>query len=268
MSTDSLALAQQEFMAAMLADEPATAAQWSERYAAGLAVYRNAYRARLVDALRDTYERTARWVGEPAFRQAAAHHAITHPPQSWTLDAVGEGFVETLGALFARDPEVAELAWLEWAMHRCFCAADETAMDARAFAAATAEFAETDWINLRLRFLPGTRQRKMLHDIGGLWRGLAEASVGTAEIRQQEPCHYLVWREGLKPVFMPITALEGQALALMLGGASYGELCEKLAATIGEEHLVAAAGATLGRWLNNGIVAGLSRCKVASPVVD
>lgn len=53
-------------------------------------IYRNNYRSAPIDALENTYERTARLAGRDAFRQAAILHVIEHPPTSWTLDLLGE----------------------------------------------------------------------------------------------------------------------------------------------------------------------------------
>ena len=223
MRAASLAASQQEFMAHLLDEERAPDEGWTERHLAGLAVYRNAYRARLIDALRDTYERTARWIGDDAFHQAAAHHVISYPPTSWTLDKVGEGFAQTLCELFAEDPEVPELAWLEWTMLRCFVAADAQPMNVAEFAAATASFDEIDWAVLRLEFLHGTCQAKVAHDIGALWRALGQEDAGSPDYSLSALAYCVVWREGFKPVFMQVDAVEGQALALMLGGASYGQ---------------------------------------------
>src|SRR3546814_3597676 len=89
-----------------------------------MSVYRGNYRSALVEAMRSTYERTEKWVGEAAFRRAAAHHLIAHPPSSWTIDDAGAGFDRTCAELFANDPEVAELAWLEWTMLEAFTAPD------------------------------------------------------------------------------------------------------------------------------------------------
>lgn len=255
----SLAQRQQQFMAQVLEDELPLPDGWTPRHAAGMDIYRNAYRARLVDALRDTYERTARWTGEDAFRQAAAHHVITHPPKSWTLDDVGEGFTETLADLFANDAEVAELGWLEWAMHRCFVAADAVPLDAAGFGEAAAVFQEEDWANMRLAFLPGTDQFVVKHDIGKLWRSLADDGEAASDFALANPLHCVVWREGVKPVFMQVDKAEGCALTAMRGGSTYGEMCELLIEMLGEEQAVAQAGAMLGRWLHNGLIANLSK---------
>ncbi len=66
--------AQDEFFACLLDDGAPLPPGWDARSAAGMAVYRNAYRTRLIDVLRNTFERTARLVGDDAFSQAAAHH--------------------------------------------------------------------------------------------------------------------------------------------------------------------------------------------------
>lgn len=255
----SLLASQQAFMAQILDDEVPAPTAWTRRHAAGMQIYRNAYRARLVDALRDTFERTARWVGEDAFRQAAAHHLITSPPNSWTLDDAGQGFAETLAGLFPGDPEVAELAWLEWSMHSAFVAADAIVLDAAAFGEATASFGEADWAGFGLGFLPGMAQREMRHDILEMWQETAgEGTVERAAQPLAEPKHCVVWREGFKPVFMLLDDCEGASLAAMRGGASYGECCELLVERIGDERALARAGEMLARWIGEGLIVAVT----------
>jgi hypothetical protein len=259
MASTTLGSRQQEFLAQLLDDERALPGGWNAHHVAGMAIYRNAYRARLVDALRDTYHCTARWVGDDAFQQAAVHHVITHPPSSWTLDDVGEAFPDTLRELFAADPEVAELGWLEWAMHRCFVAADATPIDAAGFSAATASFEEDDWATMRLSFLPGTYLAPISHDVGALWKALKHEELISPDYSISAPLSCVVWREQLKPVFIQVDAAQGQALAMLLGGASYGEACNALIDLLGEEAAAIQAGAMLGRWLHHGMIAGVSQ---------
>jgi len=249
-----LLASQSEFMAHVLDEDRPLPPGWTPRHAAGLAVYRNAYRTRLVDAVRDTYERTARWVGDDAFRAAAAHHAIQSPPQSWTLDHMADGFVEVLEELFANDPEVAGLAWLEWAMHRAFVSADTAGLDAGGFGAATAAFAEDDWTGLRLEFLPSLHFRTLAHDVGAIWNTLADDEFTAPEYGLASPRAMIVWREALRPTFMPLDDAEGHGLKAMIDGKNYGEMVESLALKIGEESAIAHSGAMLGRWLAGGLI--------------
>lgn len=86
----------------------------------GLGVYHNAYRAQLVAALKDSYERLWAWLGDESFEQAARAHVEAYPPHSWTLGDYGDAFSHTLSKLYPDDIEIAELATLDWALRRAF----------------------------------------------------------------------------------------------------------------------------------------------------
>ena len=246
-------------MAHVLEEGRALPAGWDVRFAAGLDIYRNAYRTRLVDALRETFPRTAQWVGDDAFNAAAAHHLITNPPAVWTLDLIGQGFTDVLAELFARDPEVAELAWLEWTMHLAFVAADVRVLDRDGFMASVADFAEEDWAGMVLAFSPSLAMREVRHDIPHLWQGL-KAEEGMADcLALERPAMLAVWREGLSPVFRLLDPAMATLLAHMQTGTPYGEACAMLADQVGEEEAARAAGAALGQWINDGLVVSVTR---------
>ena len=231
---------------------------WTGRHAAGMAVYRNNYRTALVEALRATFERTERLVGEASFARAAAHHVILHPPTSWTLDLAGEGFDITCATLFTHDPEVAELAWLEWTMHRAFVARDTQPLDPAGFAAASAGFGEAEWNTLRLRFVDGLAVATVRHDLKALWQSLGEDRTGPVIEPLGEQACAVVWREAERPVFILVPAAEGAALEAMLDGASYDDACALLIELLGEEDAIPAAGSMLSRWLSEGLVETLA----------
>lgn len=252
----NLAATQAAFMAHLTEEDLALPPEWQGRFAAGLEVYRNAYRTRLVDSLRETFARTAQWIGDDAFVAAAAHHFITNPPRGWTLDLAGEGFVEVLAELFANDPEVAELGWLEWTMHRLFVAEDALALDRAAFLKQVRQLDEDGWMDLRLRFVPALAVRPVTTQCAAIWRSLAEGKAPPQEFLLAERMHLLVWREGLSPVFRQVSAGECRALQLLRGGGSYGDACQLLVTMLGEAEAVATAGAMLARWVDDGMVAG------------
>lgn len=257
----TLAEMQAAFMAQVLDDEAQAPTDWDERHARGMNVYRNNYRSSLVEALFETYERTARWVGEGAFRRAAAHHLITNPPSSWTIDAAGRGFDQTCSQLFAHDPEVEELAWLEWAMFDVFSAPDSVPLDAAAFAEATAGFSEDDWGAMRLTFQQGSRARDLQYNLRAIWNAPECKGNARPPITLDQSAGCLVWREGERPTFLMVEAEEARAFRAMASGMNYGECCMLLAgqAPPPEQVRDAAmrAGAMLGRWLNEGLVAAL-----------
>lgn len=256
----SLAALQRDFMGGLLDEDLALPPVRDARFAQGFAIYRNAYRARLVAALEETFPRTARWVGEEAFAAAAAHHLIVHPPFHWTLDEVGRGFDATLAELFANDPEVTELAWLEWAMHDAFTTADAAPIDLAAFGAASAGFGDDDWNALRFTFVPSLRLAGVRHDCIALWRALDGDHAPETAPQLDSPAICVVWREGLEPVFRLAEEREGRALLALNAGATYGEACTRLAARLGEEVAAREAGVMLARWLALGLIAHLEPC--------
>lgn len=254
----TLAEQQRQFLNAVLdADQPVPAG-WTERHAAGLAIYRNNYRATLIEAMRATFARTARLVGSDAFHQAAAHHLIAHPPTGWTLDDVGAGFDRTCAELFRDDAEVAELAWLEWAMHRAFTARTMPALTGPGFAAACADFAEEDWAALGLVFAPAVAVMPVRHDLTALWPSLAHDDRPPAIVVLDAPRHALVWRDGEEPVFALVDADEGRALSALLDGARWGDACTRLAAAIGDAAASIEAGRMLRDWIDRGLVSGVA----------
>jgi Putative DNA-binding domain len=253
---------QTAFLAQIQDEDLPLPAGWNDRAATGMAIYRNNYRTALVDALRETFARTARWVGQDAFRQAAAHHLILHPPASWTLDAAGRGFDATLAGLFPHDPDVSELAWAEWAMLQAFGARDAVPLDAAGFAGATAEFGEAEWDGLRLQFMPRLATRLITQDLPAIWQQLEAADTDfvplDAPLAAPLACH--VYREGEQPVFVTAPAHEFGVLTAMLAGASFGAVCDLLAEQLGPAAAAPEAGAMLGRWLHQGLIEGLKKC--------
>ena len=246
--------AQDEFLACLLDDGAPLPMGWDARRAAGMAVYRNAYRTRLIDVLRNTFERTARLVGDHAFNQAAAHHLITHPPTSWTIDLAGAGFAETCAELFANDPDVGEVAWLEWEMHCAFTAADGAPMTPTNFAAATADFDARQWDQLRLELNPGTALRPVTYDLVRLWETLADPQRAPALEKLREPKWVVLWREGEQPVFGLVAEAEGFALATLQQGGTFGEVCVALMKYFDAADVATNAGTMLLNWLELGMI--------------
>lgn len=239
----TLLQAQRAFVAEIAADDAVPPSSL------GMAIYRNAYRGRLTDALAVSFERTRRWVGEEMFELAAAHYILSHPPHSWTLDAYGEAFPEALEVLFAEDPEVAELAWLEWHMQQAFAAPDRETLSPEKLAAAGLQ--EADWEHLRLAPAAGLASRCVAHDLAALWHGLAAGPTDRFVLAAAAPAILLVWRKDLSPHFRLLSPDEFAALEPLLDQASFGEA----ASLIGEQALARFAQWFAG-WLSEGLFSG------------
>ena len=257
-----LAARQMAFMHAILDEDAPLPAGWGNSQAAGMSVYRGNYRSALIGALESTFERTARYVGAGPFRQAAINHAIARPPEGWTIDEAGRGFDETCAALFAENPEVAELAWLEWTMLQAVTAPDCDPIGPVAFAEATAEFGDSEWIGLRLAFQQRAQARLVKTHLTRLWKALAKDLAGQRPApRLAAPRGCIVSREDERPTFQLVDRDTARGFALMHDGGTYGELVVLLAGeTAAPDAMRAAAmraGAMIGEWLKDGLVVGI-----------
>ena len=259
----TLAERQGAFLRSILDEDAPLPDGWGNSQAAGMAVYRGNYRGALMGSLAETYERTALYVGAKPFAQASINHAISHPPTGWTIDEAGEGFEDTCAAMFADNPEVAELAWLEWTMLELATAPDEESLAAQNFAQASAEFGEEEWAGLRLQFQPRAKARLVAHDLERIWRALdAGEAVPNSPLSSPQTC--IALREGQRPTFTLLEADHQPAIAAMQNGANYGELIAVLLEDNAEpsaDDIQAAAmraGAMLGAWLNLGLIVAIN----------
>lgn len=243
----SLLALQREFHAHVIADDEAVLPS-ALRYD----IYRNNYRTQLVDCLESIYEKTQRWVGEDAFNAASCHHILTRPPTSWTIDDYGSDFHLTLEQLFSKDPEVPELAWLEWAMQRAFAANDAEALDPDWLGSGILE--TVDWDSLCFGLAPGFQSRAVNADVVALWSALKDGEAHPDVVMRDAPATLIVWRKAHSPHFRLIDAAEDQVIGQIAARQSFAAICAVLSDEQGAEQAIPALGAMLVRWINDGLL--------------
>lgn len=247
----SLAALQSDFRIWLIDASPEAAARIGPAAGPGLSVYQNNYRAQLMACLAETYERTHAWLGDEAFLAAAAAHIDATPPSAWTLDAYPIDFADSLSAIYPGDPDVAELAALEWALSRAFTTADAIAMTPEALA-------NVDWDRAALHFTPGLAILPATSNAAAIWSALSKGEMPPDAVALPEPTALLVWRQDFTPCFRTIDAVEERAIMLCMGGAAFGALCGSMIDAFGETEGIARAAALLGQWISDGLIVGTS----------
>ncbi len=217
---------------------------------AGMAAYQINYRGALMACLEETFARTRDWIGADAFGDAAIAHIHRVPPSSWTLDAYGRDFPTTLAALYPHDPEVAELAWIDWALGEAFVGRDAPVVG-------PGEAAGADWDRAILLFNPTLDHRAIATNAPAIWAALAAGDMPSAAQSLLDPGAVIVWRQGFVVRFRAIEQDELHALLLARSGRSFAALCDRLVASLGEDRGIALAGAWLGQWLGDGLVSSI-----------
>jgi len=212
---------------------------------ARLAIYNRGYYYRLLDALASVFGETKRVLGDAAFQQLGLTYLTEHASDHPAVERVGRKFPEFLRTLGpALDPELADVAALEWARLCALVAADPAAL-ARPESLEPARFPDA-----RLRFVPSLHclaldARALRVVEGGAWPTLEPARE--TRVAVWRPAHALLQTQ-LEPV-------EYRALRAALGGAPMSEVCAIFDTGKGQDDEERAFLALSG-WFSRGWVEG------------
>jgi hypothetical protein len=222
-------------------------------------IYRQAYRARLVAALRDNYGTLPVVMGDDAFEALAHAYIDAVPPRHASIRWFGDRLVAfmTQRAALVAHPALVELAALEWALRGAFDAAAAAPLDAAALAAVPAR----DWPRLVFAPVPSVRVLSLRWQVEPIWQALKGLDGGQApELAppQESPHGVLVWRPALEVRWRTLEPGLAALLQSALQGSTFGALCEHAAATVGEPAAAAYAAGALRAWVADGLFSGWS----------
>lgn len=217
-----------------------------------LRIYHHAYRMRLVDTLRDSFGHTLRYLGDDWFNTDALAFVEGHPSQQANLRWYGAGFPAWLAQRHPNDPDIAELARLDWTLRGAFDAADAAVMSLADLAAVPA----AAWATLRLLAHPSVARLQLQHNTLALWQALDQDEAPPSAAPLAAPGELLVWRLGHSPHFRSLSALEAAAVDQLLQGLGFAAICEALAEQFPGADAAAEAGGLLRRWLDDGLLVG------------
>lgn len=218
-----------------------------------LGIYHHAYRARLVEALRDTFGHTATYLGDEWFDADALAFVQSHPSTASSLNAYGAGFAAWLLERHPRDGDIGELAALDWALRRAFDGPDAAPLELGALAG----IAPDAWSRIGLAFVPTLVRLSVRHNTLALWQALDQGQAPPKADVLDAPSQVLVWRRGHQPHFRSLGAVEAQALGNLQSGASFADTCERLAVEFPEHDVSIEAGVLLRRWIDEELLAAV-----------
>lgn len=226
-----------------------------------VAVYANAYFARLHDCLREDFGALARALGDAAFHDLVKTYLMMHPPTRPSLRHAGAHLAEHLAtepfaAIFARRcPYAGDLARLEWALAEAFYAEDAKVLAREDLAALPAEA----WAGVRFETTPSLRLLTCVWPVHRLRerfeREDAETSWEEAPALAAEPTHVRVWRQGDRVRYRAIPALEAEALSAASAGEPLAAICERIAQEVGEADAASRTASLLSLWVSDGLLA-------------
>jgi hypothetical protein len=221
-----------------------------------LAIYRNAYQIRLIDALHDTYPVLHGLLGDEAWVALGEAYVASHPSVFRSIRWYGAELADFMARFPPYDqPILSEVALLEWTLAEVFDAQDAQALT-RASLSAVAPDA---WGGLTFEFHPSLRRLEFSWNTAAVWKAMSRDETPPAPEAGDAPAPWLLWRQDLQNYFRSMSAVESAALDSALRGRSFAEICEALNALLPEQEIPAAAAGLLGTWADSGILIGLSK---------
>lgn len=223
---------------------------------ARLAIYGNAYYARLIEALEQDYEALHVLLGDEEFTRLCEGYIKTYPSRSPSLRWFGRHMGGYLGQQqpYRNYAYLKELAEFEWTFIETFDAEDAPVVSQDAAARVPAEC----WPELAITLHPSVHWFRYYWNILPLWKAASKDGEmpDPVELRDGEVC--IVWRQGLMTQYR---TLDGDEVIFVNGvqaGKNFAELCEALAeqGTAAEEVALRAAG-ILKTWLASGMISQL-----------
>lgn len=218
----------------------------------GLAIYHNAYLARLREVVRHDFSAVLYWLGDDEFASLTDAYVRRYPSAHYSLRWLGKRFpafiLEHLVA--EQSAPLAELARLEWAFTLAFDAPQGEPLTLHDMA----HLAPEDWPGLQVTLAPSVQQILCRFNTVALWQASKakshfppSQSLDPAQIclvwRHQNVCHY----RSLEPA--EICALAG----MVTTGWSFSELCAELAVTYAEGAPLQAV-TWLKQWIQDGLL--------------
>ncbi|QPF71819.1 DUF2063 domain-containing protein [Roseateles sp. DAIF2] len=227
---------------------------WSD--GPGLDVYRQAYRARLLAALRDNYLVLQRALGDAAFDALGLAYLAARPSMKPSIRWFGDGLADFMSSAWPAlpHPALVDLARMDWALRAAFDAADAAPLDAQALR----ELPPEAWPTLRFAAHPSVRLLELDWAIEAAWRRLREADPeqGAEALPAPEPLrhHLLVWREALETRWRSLPALDALLLGAVLDGQDFDAVCQLAERQLGAEQAAPAVVTLLQQWLAAGLL--------------
>jgi hypothetical protein len=208
-------------------------------------IYQGMYFWRLFEVLREDFPKLHEALAddfEPLVRGYLARHPSEHPSVRH-LGAHLSAFLETDAVARSR-PWLSDLARLERARVDAFDAPDVTAVRASDLGVVAPEA----WAELRFGMIPAlevVRSRWAVHEV---WATPSRAPERRGTVLR-------VWRQDFAVFHAAMDETEAGAFDALAAGASFGTVCDAVAAHATPDTAASEAGSLLARWIEDGLIA-------------
>jgi len=221
-----------------------------------LAIYANAYRARLMDALASNYPILYQYLGTTSFEKMANNYLSQYPSHFRSIRWFGDQLPDFLNHhdQYKTFPYLSELAQFEWLQTLVFDSADSPTIKMEEIAAIPPE----SWADMRLHVHPTLHRLHLSWNVVQIWQSISDNQSPDEPIKNVSSSYWILWRRDLINRFCLLSEDEAWAINALFREATFGELCEGLCQWVEEDIAGQHAASFLKKWIQSGILRGVT----------
>lgn len=216
------------------------------------AIYADAYRLRLIDALDANYSALHTLLGDGQFTTLAKRYIKAFPSQHPSIRWFGDHLADLLSAEapYCEEPILAELARFEWALSLAFDSADTAIQDMEAVRSLSPE----QWAAMTLCCHPSLCRLDLTWNTVAIWEACQRDEEPPVATRSEWPRAWLIWRQNLTTRFRSLEVEEAWALDQALAGNCFADICAGLCEWVDAVNVAGRMASMLKRWLVDGLI--------------
>lgn len=217
-----------------------------------LGIYADAYRLRLLEALRTDFPALHTLAGDEEFERIGRAYIDAHPSGHFSIRYFGAqlaAFLQT-DEVWRNVPVFAEMAAFEWALGLSFDAADSPSVGVEDMAVIPPQ----DWGRLRFGLHSSLQRLDLRWNVPVLWRAIDAEQPPQAPVAGEYPQAWLIWRQELRTLFRSLSVAEAWAIDALQKREPFAAMCEGLCEWYDENHAASQAALYLRRWVQDGLV--------------
>lgn len=219
-------------------------------------VYQHAYASRLIDILQGEYEILAAYCGEEHFETLARAYIAACPSHTQNARWFGSrlpGFL-TSAEMYAKRPQLAEIARIEKALSDAFDATDAPVLDA----AGLTRYPPEKWGSLSFAPHPSATRLDLTTNAFAIWKALKNGETPPKSALVPAIEHLIVWRQATAPVIRAMGAEETMMWTEACRGVRFEVLCEMVATFDDPDNAALRAAGHLQGWLTTHLLTSAS----------
>lgn len=217
-----------------------------------LSIYADAYRLRIIEALKTAYPKLYILLGDDLFDTTASQYIDQYPSRYRNMRWVGNQMPQHLTKVLPQHPIAAELASFEWALGLAFDAEDMPVLQRQDLSTVPTE----SWGDLRFKMHSAVQLLDLQWNVIPVWQALDNEESPPLPKEVDTPC--LIWRADLNSHYRSMSLQEFKSMQQIAEGASFGDMCESLYVTL-EDAATQQAAQYLASWLEAGLIALLNK---------